>query len=142
MCGFRRREKCMSKGQLSSPRIDQLVNSTAGHELLTFMDAFSGYNKIVMSEEEEEKTSFVNSQGLYSYKVMPFRLKNAKTMYQRLVNHMFNKKIGRNIEAYTGDMPVESREEKSHLDNLQETFNTLRRYQIKQNPAKCVFGAS
>ena len=55
---------------------------------------------------------------------------------------MFSKKIGRNVEAYVGDMLVKSNEAKSHLDDLQETFNTLRRYQIKLNPTKCVFGVS
>ena len=73
------------------PRIDQLVGSTTGHELLTFMDAFSGYNQILMNEEDQEKTAFVNSQGLYGYKVMLFRQKNAGAIYQRLVNQMFNK---------------------------------------------------
>ena len=73
------------------PRIDQLVDSTAGHELLTFMDAFSGYNQILMKEEDQEKTALVTSQGLYCYKVMPFRLKNAGTTYKRLVNQMFSK---------------------------------------------------
>ena len=81
-------------------RIDQLVNSTIGHKLLTFMDAFSGYNQIKMSEEDQEKTAFITSQGLYCYKVIPFRLKNPGTTYQRLVNKMFSRKIRRNIEVY------------------------------------------
>ena len=61
--------------------IDQLVDSMVGHKLLTFMDAFSGYNQIKMSEEYHEKTAFITSQGLYYYKVMPFRLKNAGATY-------------------------------------------------------------
>ena len=65
-------------------RIDTLVDSTAKHELLSFMDAFSGYNKIKMKEEDQDKTSFVTSQGLFCYKVMPFRLKNAGATYKRL----------------------------------------------------------
>ena len=63
------------------PRIDNLVASTARHELLSFMDAFSGYNQIRMEETDQEKTSFVTSQGLFCYKVMPFGLKNAKVTY-------------------------------------------------------------
>ena len=62
-------------------RIDQLVDSTTGHKLLTFMDAFSEYNQIRMAEEDQEKTAFITSQGLYCYKVMPFRLKNAGATY-------------------------------------------------------------
>ena len=122
------------------PRIDQLVDSTAGHKLLTFMDAFSGYNQIKMAEEDQEKTAFITSQGLYCYKVMPFRLKNAGATYQRLVNKMFNKKISRNMEVYVDDMLVKSKEELAHLDDLRETFATLKQYQMKLNPSKCIFG--
>ena len=71
------------------PRINTLVDSTARHKLLSFMDAFSGYNQIKMKEEDQEKTSFVTSQGLFCYKVMPFGLKNAGATYQRLMNKMF-----------------------------------------------------
>ena len=52
-------------------RIDQLVDSTAGPKLLTFMDAFLGYNQIKMLEEDQKKTAFITNQGLYCYKVMP-----------------------------------------------------------------------
>ena len=82
--------KACPKDSFPLPRIDQLVDSTAGHKLLTFMDAFSGYNQIKMAEEDQEKTAFITSQGLYCYKVMPFGLKNAGATYQRLVNKMFS----------------------------------------------------
>ena len=63
------------------PRIDTLVDSTTRHQFLSFMDAFSGYNQIKMEEANQEKTSFVTSQGLFYYKVIPFKLKNARVMY-------------------------------------------------------------
>ena len=53
---------------------------------------------------------------------------------------MFNKQIGRNMEVYVDDMLVKSKEELAHLDDLRETFATLKQYQIKLNPSKCVFG--
>ena len=68
------------------PRIDTLVDSTTRHEILSFMDAFSGYNQINMNEDDQERTSFVTSQGLFCYKMMSFRLKNAGATYQRLMN--------------------------------------------------------
>ena len=128
------------KDSFPLPRIDQLVDSTAGHKLLTFMDAFLGYNQIRMAKEDQEKTSFITSQGLYCYKVMPFGLKNAGATYQRLVNKMFSKQIGRNMEVYVDDMLIKSREEFTHLDDLKETFATLKQYQMKLNHTKCVFG--
>ena len=66
------------KDSFPLPRIDQLVDSTAGHELLTFMDAFSSYNRIRVNKKDQEKTTFVISQGLYCYKVMPFGLKKCR----------------------------------------------------------------
>ena len=108
--------------------------------MLTCMDNFLGYNQIRMAEEDQEKTSFITSQGLYCYKVMPFGLKNAGATYQRLVNKMFSKQIGRNKEVYVDDMLVKSREELAHLDDLKETFTTLKQYRMKLNPAKCIFG--
>ena len=57
---------------------------------------------------------------------MPFELKNAGATYQRLVNQMFKKQIGRNVEIYINDMLVKSRKEEDYLDDLKETFNTLK----------------
>ena len=131
--------KACPKDSFPLPRIDQLVDSTVGHKLLTFIDTFSRYNQINMDEEDQEKTAFITSQGLYCYKVMPFRLKNAGATYQRLVNKMFNKQIGRNMEVYVDDMLVKSKEELAHLDNHRETFATLKQYQMKLNLSKCVF---
>ena len=73
---------------------------------------------------------------------MPFGLKNVGATYQRLVNHMFYPQIGRNVEVYVDDMLVKSLDKEMHLDDLQETFNTLRRYNMKLNPSKCAFGVS
>ena len=79
------------KDSFPLPRIDLIVDATSGHELLSFMDAFSGYNQISMDPDDQEKTSFVTGQGTYCYRVMPFGLKNAGATYQRLVNRMFKK---------------------------------------------------
>ena len=134
--------KACPKDSFPQPRIDQLVDSTARHKLLTFMDAFSRYNQIKIAEKDQEKTAFIMSQGLYCYKVMPFGLKNARATYQRLVNKMFCKQIGKNMEVYVDDMLVKSKEELAHLDDLKETFATFKQYQMKLNPNKCVFGVA
>ena len=96
---FTNLNKACPKDSFPLPRIDQLVDSTSGHKLLSFMDAFSRYNQILMDEEDQEKASFVTSQGLYCYKVMPFGLKSVGATYQRLVNRMFSQQIERNVEV-------------------------------------------
>ena len=126
--------KACPKDSYLFPRIDTLVDSTARNQLLSFMDAFSSYNQIKMEKTDQEKTSFMTSQGLLCYKVMPFGLKNAGATYQRLMNKMFAHQIGRNVQVYVDDMLVKSLHEEDHLDDLRETFNTLRSYNMKLNP--------
>ena len=67
-------------------------------------------------------------------------LKNAGATYQRLVNYMFRPQIGQNVEVYVDDMLVKSLDEGKHVDDLEETLDTLRQYNMKLNPNKCAFG--
>jgi len=73
---------------------------------------------------------------------MLFGLKNAGATYQRLVNHMFSYQIGRNVKVHIDDILLKSNDEADHLDDLKETFKTLRKYKMKLNPSKCVFAVS
>ena len=134
--------KACPKDSFPLPRIDLIVDATAGHELLSFMDAFSGYNQISMDPDDQEKTSFVIVQGTYCYRVMPFGLKNAGATYQRLVNWMFQKQIGTTMEIYIHDMLVKSTTAELHIAHLSGAFQILRNYNMKLNPAKCAFGVS
>jgi hypothetical protein len=91
---------------------------------------------------DQEKKAFITDRGLYSYKVMPFGLKNAGATYQRLVNKMFRKQIGKNMEVYVDDMLVKGILAAKHIHDLAEAFQTLRKYNMKLNPSKCAFGVS
>ena len=73
----------------SLPKIDQLIDATSGHWLLSHMDVFAGYNLIRMAFEDEEYTIFITDKEIYYYKVMPFRLKNASATCQWLINKIF-----------------------------------------------------
>ena len=130
------------KDSFALSRIDLIVDAITGHELLSFMDAFSSYNQISMDPDDREKTSFVTAQGTYCYRVMPFGLKNARATYQRLVNRMFQKQIGTTMEVYIDDMLVKSTTAELHIAHLSEAFQILRNYNMKLNPAKCAFGVS
>ena len=90
VCYFIDLNKACLKDSFPLPRIDQLVDSTVEHKLLSFMDAFFGYNQVMMDEEDQEKIVFIISQRLYFYRVVPFRLKNAGATYLMLVNNMFS----------------------------------------------------
>ncbi|XP_024016831.1 uncharacterized protein LOC112090237 [Eutrema salsugineum] len=134
--------KACPKDSFPLPHIDRLVEATAGNELLSFMDAFSGYNQILMHPQDREKTSFITDRGIYCYKVMPFGLKNAGATYQRLVNRMFASQLGRTMEVYIDDMFVKSLVASDHVGHLRTCFDILDQYGMKLNPTKCTFGVT
>jgi hypothetical protein len=122
------------------PRIDQIVDSTAGCETLSFLDAYSGYHPIRMKESDQLATSFITPFGMYCYVTMPFGLRNAGATYQRCMNHVFGEHIGRMVEAYVDDIVVKTRKASDLLSDLELTFRCLKAKGVKLNPKKCVFG--
>nr|CAN82529.1 hypothetical protein VITISV_028061 [Vitis vinifera] len=130
------------KDSFPLPRIDQIVDSTSGQGMLSFLDAFSGYHQIPMSPDDEEKTAFITPHDLYCYKVMPFGLKNAGATYPRLMTKIFKPLIGHSVEVYIDDIVVKSKTREQHILHLQEVFHLLRKYGMKLNPSKCAFGVS
>ena len=97
------------KDSFPLPRIDQIVDASAGHGMLSFLDSFSGYHQIPMHSPDAEKISFIPPHGLYCYNVMPFGLKNTRATYQRLVTKMFRPLLRSTMEAYIDDMLVKSK---------------------------------
>lgn len=121
------------------PDINKMVDSTAGFDYISSLDAMSGYHQIPMDRSDEEKTSFITEDGTYCYKAMLFGLKNAGATYQRLMNKIFKDQIGRNVEVYVDDMVVKSPTFQQHLTDLREVFEVLEQYKMRLNPAKCAF---
>lgn len=115
---FTNLNKVCLKDSFPLPYIDQLIDVTSGHTLLTFIDAYSGYNQIPMYELDMEHTSFIIDRGLYCYLVIPFGLKNTGATYQWLVNMMFVDQIGSTMEAYVDDMLVKSGDASNHIAYL------------------------
>ena len=130
------------KDSFPLPRIDHIVDASAGHGMLSFLNAFSGYHQIPMHPLDAEKTSFITPRGLFCYNVMPFSLKNVGATYQRLVTKMFRPLLGKTMEVYIDDMLVKSKERPYHTMHLQQAFELLRAYGMKLKPTKCAFGVS
>lgn len=81
-------DKAFPKDSFPLQTINIRVNVIAWHDMLSFLDAYSGCNQILMHEDEQENTSFMTEKEIYCCKVTSFRLKNARATYQRLVNKM------------------------------------------------------
>ena len=123
------------------PSIDQLIDATSGHVMLSFMDAFSGYNQIKMNPGDIPKTAFITHRAVYAYKMMSFGLINVGATYQRMMNAVFESQMGRNMESYVDDMISKSKNCPDHIKDLKECFKNLRKNSMKLNPEKvCLWG--
>ena len=130
------------KDSFPLPCIDQIVDASAGHGMLSFLDAFYGYHQIPMYPTDVEKKPFITPHGLFCYNVKPFGLKNVWATYQRLVTKMFLPLLGKTMEVYIDDMLIKSKERPDHAAHLQHVFDILRIYCMKLNPLKYAFGVS
>src|SRR3954467_1258717 len=93
-----------------------------------------------MAESNKAATTFITPYGPFCFNTMPFGLKNAGTTYQRMIQTCLANQIGKTVEAYVDDVVVKSRHVESLVNDLGLTFDNLRKYDIKLNPEKCVFG--
>ncbi|GJX21166.1 reverse transcriptase domain-containing protein, partial [Tanacetum coccineum] len=142
MCiDFKDLNKACPKDLYPLPEIDWKIESLMGFKYKCFLDAYKGYHQIQMTKKDEEKTAFHTEEGVFCYMKMPFGLKNVGATYQRLVDSAFKEQIGVNLEAYVDDMVIKSRTEQDIIKDIEQTFSTLRRINIKLNPKKCSFGA-
>lgn len=136
---FTNLNKACPKDPYLLPHIDSVIDVASSFRLLNFMDVYSGYNQIRMSPTDASKTTFMTNINNYYYEVIPFGHKNVGT-YQRLMNMVFSSQIGRNLEVYIDEMLFKTQEAGRHIDDLKETFGSIRNFKMILNPDKCTFG--
>src|SRR5688572_16853712 len=96
------------KDPFELPRIDQVVDSTTGCSILSFLDCYSGYHQISLAKEDEEKTAFITPFGAFCYTSMSFGLKNAGATYQRAIQTCLADHWGKRVEAYVDDVVIKT----------------------------------
>lgn len=106
--------RAYSKDSYLLLNIDKLVDNSIGYQLLSFLDAYSGYNQIHMYKPDSVKTSFMIKRAKYQYNIMPFEFKNACATYQITMNKIFQEEIAETPEVHMDDMVVKSNQEKLH----------------------------
>ena len=111
--------KACPKDPFPFPRIDQIVDSMAGCDLLSFLDAYSGYHQIFMTREDEEKTTFITPCGTYCFLRMPFGLKSVGSMFARAFQIGFEPQLHRNMEAYMDDIVVKTKDGPTLVQDLE-----------------------
>jgi hypothetical protein len=132
--------KACLKDPYPLPRIDQI--STSGCDLLSFLDAYSGFHQIQMARKDREHTTFVTVDGLYCYVVMLYGLRNALSTFVRAMSKTFGDLNRDMIEIYVDDIVVKTKRGSTLVEDLTLVFDKLRATCTKLNPDKCVFGVS
>ena len=116
--------KACPKDPFPLPRIYQIVDSTDGCDLLSFLDAYSGYHQIFMTRGDEEKTPFITPCDTYCFLRMPFGLKSAGSTFARAVQIAFEPQLHRNMEGYMDEIVVKTKDRATLVQDLEETFAT------------------
>jgi hypothetical protein len=132
----------MQKDPFGLPKIDQVVDSTASCSPLSFLDCYFRYHQICLKEEDQIKTSFITPFGAFCCTTITFRLKSAGATYQRCIQRCLHSQHGHNAKAYINDVVIKSLEDEGLISDLVETFDNLRKFKMKLNPEKCMFGVS
>lgn len=121
--------KYCPKNPFGLPRIDQVIDSTAGCALLCFLDCYSGYHQIALKEEDQIKAAFITPYEVFCYTTMSFGLKNAGATYQWAIQKCFKKQLHRNMKAYVDDLVINTKNPDNLIADLEETFASLREFQ-------------
>ncbi|XP_070039747.1 uncharacterized protein [Nicotiana tomentosiformis] len=139
---FRDLNNACPKDEFVLPILELMIDATTRYEAMSFMYGSSGYNQIHMALKDEEFTAFHTPKGIYSYRVMPFGLKNVGATYQRVMQNIFDNLLHKNVECYVDDLVVKSRKRDDHLKDLRMLKHYFQVHVVrlvsKANPIKFV----
>ena len=117
--------KACSKYNYPTPYINQIVDDYVGNEIFSFVDGFSGYNKINILLADQPKTTFICPWGTFAYCKLPFGLKNAGGSFQRAMSYVFHD-IKHIVQPYLDDLPTHSLRKEDHPTHLRVIFMRCR----------------
>jgi hypothetical protein len=130
----------LPKDDFPLTRIDKIIDSTVGSEMMALLDCFSGYHQIWLHKEDEEKTSFITPFSTFCYLRLPKGLRNAGPTFYRMTNAALKDQVGRNVLSYVNDIVMASKKMETYIPNLVKTFANMGEARLMLNPEKCIFG--
>jgi hypothetical protein len=141
MCtDFTNLNKCYPKDNLHLVRIDKIIDSAIGCEMIALLDYFYGYHQIWLCREDEEKTSFITPFSTYCYLRTPEGPHNAVPTFCRMMKAAMKDQVSRNILSYVDDIILASKKKATYISDLVETFTNMREARLKLNLEKYIFG--
>ena len=131
--------RACQKHNFPLPTMEQILQSVAGFELMSFLDRFSRYNHIMVHLDDRLKVTFKRKWGTHTYQKIPFGLINAGATFQRAMDIDFRGLINSSVVIYLDDITVYSKNRRNHVNHLKNIFERCRKFEISLNPKKCYF---
>ena len=119
--------------------MEQILQYVSRAERFSLLDGYSGYNKILVKEEDQLKTTFTTKRGTMTYKKMPFGLSNAGETFQKAMEMAFNNLMYKFFLVYLDDITIYSQKVADHINHLKKIFEHCKEFGISLNPKKCIF---
>ena len=119
------------------PRIDDLLDKLQGAKVFSSLDLLSGYHQIRLVDSDVPKTAFRTPFGLYEYRVMPFGLMNAPSVFMACMNDLFSHLPF--CTVYLDDILIFSANEAEHIEHVRQVLNILQEHQYLLKLSKCDF---
>lgn len=139
---FKDLNKAYPKDDFPLCNIDIIIDLTTGHGMLSLMDDFFSYNKIKITLEDQDNTSFTCPWGTFCWNVMSFGLKNVGATYQCAMTTIFHDMMYTFMEDYVDYLLAKSYTRGGHLEILDKIFTRIENFNVRLNPKKCVFGVT
>ena len=103
---FRKLNKATRNDHYPLPFIDKMLERLSKHTHFSFLDGYSGFSLILISQPNQEKTTFTCPFGTYAYRGMHFVLCNAPATFQRCMTAIFSDFSEKNVEVFMDDFFV------------------------------------
>ena len=137
---YRRTNSITVKDRYPLPRIDDIFDSLGGSSIFSLLDLRSSYHQVPIAPDSIKKTAFSCHYGQFEYLRMSFGLCNAPAHFQRAMNHLLSKYVGKFVMVYLDDIIIYSKNELEHSKHLELVFQTLQKANITLKESKCNFG--
>lgn len=136
---FRDLNRASLKDRHPLPSMEQILRYVSGSERYSLLDGYSGYNQILVKEEDQFKTTFTTKWGTMAYRKIPFGLSNVGATFQKEMEMEFNNLMYQFVLVYLDDITIYSKKVVDHLSHLRQIFECCREFGVSLNPKKCVF---
>jgi hypothetical protein len=134
---YRKLNAVTTPDEFPIPRQSEILSSLSGAQVLSSLDALSGFTQLELHEDDIEKTAFRTHRGLFQFKRMPFGLRNGPSIFQRVMQGILAPYLWLFCLVYIDDIVVFSKSYEEHITHLDKVLEAIEKSGITLSPNKC-----